>query len=186
MKLLRPTVCAVTAFALLIRSPGLAHADPPEEPVRALPPLPGIDPPPQGRTPPAPRTGDTRGDGVTAMVMGTLAIGGGVVLIIYGYDQGVSAVPCSYCSADLGAEVGGVALATAGVVGVILGAVLFAGSGDAPAKKSAEWVLPKPLLPAVPERADTAWVRAPMWREAGRDAVTGVARVGVPIFSHSF
>ena len=42
------------------------------------------------------------------------------------------------------------------------------------------------LLPKLPERLDTAWLRAPVWRDSQRDGATGAARVGIPIFSHSF
>ena len=177
MRLLRSTVSTVTALALFIHAAGLAQADPPREAVWTPPELPGISPPPQGRPTPAP-TGDSRPDGVTLMALGTLAIAGGVILIVYGYEQGVSTVPCSYCAADLGAEVGGVTLGAAGIAGVIIGAVLFGGSSSPHAKASSDLLLPKTLA-----RPNDAWLRAPVWQDSTRN---GPARMGMSLFSRSF
>jgi hypothetical protein len=181
MKLLRTTAAAVSALSLLLEAPGLAHADPPPEAVQKLPPLPGIDPPPQGSHAPVKIPHDSRPDGATLMLISALAIAGGVVLVVYGYEQGVSSVPCPYCAADVGSEVGGAILGGFGLAGLITGIVIYASHEDPTEKQLASPVLPPLLLP----RADTAWLRSPVWRDSAREAPAAPA-AAVTLFSRSF
>jgi hypothetical protein len=183
MNLLRQTISGVLTLSVFLRGAGMAHADPPQEPIPAVV-LPGIEPPAQGRPPPAPRTGDTRPDGITLMVIGTLALAGGVGLSAYGYKQGVSPTMsvCTYCTADIGAEFGGGLLGAAGLTTLIIGIVVYAEAGSEPAKKTSfDLVLPK-----TPGVAGTAWLRAPVWRDQVKDASGSVPTFWAPVFSHSF
>jgi hypothetical protein len=42
------------------------------------------------------------------------------------------------------------------------------------------------LPPMTPERPDTTWLRAPMWRDSVKDGIASSPRLGTPIFSGRF
>jgi hypothetical protein len=187
MKLLRPTLSAVTALAFLLQTPGIANAQ------EAPRPLPGITP--QALEPPAVPSGpsasrDGRSDGLTLIILGAVGLGAGLAMTFYGFSQTQSSI-CPTCNGNTDAEVAGIGLSTVGVFGMVVGIVVMANAGTRHETKTS-YVLPVPTLApmgttATGERAETAWVRAPMWSEAGRDAaVGGPMKGGVTLFAQSF
>jgi hypothetical protein len=182
MRLLRPTLSAVTALAFLLRTLGVAEAQ------EAPRPLPGITP--QALEPPAAPSGpsasrDGRSDGLTLIILGAVGLGAGLAMTFYGFSQTQSAT-CPTCNGETDAEVAGVGLSTVGVFGLVVGIVVMANAGSRHETKTT-YVLPVPTLAtmATGERPDTAWVRAPTWREPGKDAAAAPMK-GVTLFAQSF
>jgi hypothetical protein len=72
-------------------------------------------------------------------------------------------------------------MAVTGVGALVGGALLFQVAGHVGARQTLA-DLPWPKLA---ERSDTAWLRAPIWRDAVRDRAIG-GGAGLPIFSGRF
>jgi hypothetical protein len=182
MRLLRPTLSAVTALAFLLQTPGLAHGQ------EAPRPLPGITP--QALEPPVAPAGpsasrDGRSDGLTLIILGAVGVGAGLAMSFYGFGQ-TQSTTCPTCNGDADAEVAGIGLATVGMFGLVVGIVVMANAGGHHEAK-ASYVLPVPTLAtmATGQRPDTAWVRTPIWLAPGKDAAA-VPMKGVTLFAQSF
>jgi hypothetical protein len=121
--------------------------------------------------------------GVALAVAGVVAIPTGLLLSLAGALSGTCLGSCSNPppSGNTGLEVGGLVMAVTGVGALVGGALLIQVTGHAGARQT----LADILLPKLPERSDTAWLRAPMWRDALKDGAIG-GNTGLPIFSGRF
>jgi hypothetical protein len=120
--------------------------------------------------------------GVALVVLGSLAIPGGLLVTLTGAVQGLcigSCPPNGGPGPDVALEVAGGVIAITGVVALVGGILLV--HGNARSGQTQDILFPKP-----PEHQDTAWLRAPVWNDSVRAGPAGAARVGVPIFSRRF
>jgi hypothetical protein len=134
----------------------------------------------------APASKEGVNNGTALVVVGSLGIAAGIGLSIVGYIMSVGAAlecggtdaPCT--GGGSGYAIAGVASLTAGA-GVLAIGILVLTHSRAQMKQRVTESLAKPL-----RRPDTAWLRAPVWRDSVRDAAAGPATVGIPIFSRGF
>jgi hypothetical protein len=125
---------------------------------------------------------DTAFHGVTLIVLGSIAIPVGFGLLVLGMFAGQCGDPDpTTCPNVAGYVAGGLASIAAGAGGLV-GGILVLGSSR---RVRAEQSVSELLLPTVP-RIDTAWLRAPAWRESGAGGALRERGWGVPLFSRSF
>jgi hypothetical protein len=119
------------------------------------------------------------GVGVLVIVLGSLAIPGGLFVILLANLQCIGGCSSPLPGPNVGGEVAGGLIALAGVGAVAGGLVLALGNEQS--RQTQQILRPKPS-----ERPATAWLREPVWRDSIRDWATGATRVGIPILSRSF
>jgi hypothetical protein len=118
--------------------------------------------------------------GIALMAAGGVAASIGLLILVFSAldAAGDPSQPDEGASPDRGPMIAGVVLMLAGVGMVIGGVVLRATS------KTTETQTMAALAPKA--RHDTAWLRAPMWRDTARDSGGLPTAMGFPIFMRSF
>jgi hypothetical protein len=113
------------------------------------------------------------------VVLGTVVAVGGLVVASVAFAP----VSCSdpSCSGDGGARWAGSITALAGI-GLVVGGIVLMSSTMFSRQKQ---VISEFMLPFAPSRPDTAWLRAPVWRDSGASDAPA-PRASVPVFSRNF
>jgi hypothetical protein len=114
--------------------------------------------------------------GIVLVALGSVAIAGGLFVTLLGLFA--ASCDAEQCGPPWGLVAGG--LIVLGGVAVVAGGIVLALTNEQ-SDQTQRIVFPKP-----PPRPDTAWLRAPVWRDSVKDSATGAARVAIPIFSRSF
>lgn len=131
---------------------------------------------------PASRAGFT--GGVALLSAGGAATGIGLAVLLLGAIGTCTASKddpndCGHRTSSEGLEIAGAVIALAGIGMIVGGAILYAPNSRTREKQAIAALAPPPRL-------DTAWLRAPMWRDSVRDAPDPPKTIGFPIFTRSF
>ncbi len=116
--------------------------------------------------------------GVVLVATGAVAIPGGLLLALIAALSEACLGSCGTGGpSGNGGEfaVGGLVIAAAGVGALVGGAILFMQVRGAVGVRQTVADL---LLPRSPERSETGWLRAPVWRDSVKDVAPGAARSG--------
>jgi hypothetical protein len=109
-------------------------------------------------------------------LVGAVASTAGVITLFAGLPLAVLGPPGP---GNVGLEAAGGIMILAGGGVVVAGILLLKRSAQSEAIQT-------DLLPKPSPRPNTAWLRAPVWRDSVRNAAAGPGTVGIPIFSRSF
>jgi hypothetical protein len=128
----------------------------------------------------ASKAGFTGGLVVTSLGGAALVVGLSMIVISI-FENCGDFLGLTVCAGNSGLEAAGAATAGAGIVVALIGVAVFVSNIRTKESQTASSLFPVP-----PPRPETSWLRAPLWREAGREVAGTPRPLAVPLFSRDF